>query len=243
MKARHNISFCILGPALLLSSALLATSCSKKDPDKIAEAQDCLDKASANEAPACVEKISGLESEAAYSIRCSAALIYQGLTDPTRLVDIAKQMQSSGGNSTAAIGLLSFSKPDIDTAVTLANQALEDCGKAGSAGRVLLASMASMATAINKAGIGAVVTACDPAAANYDSANCQQAVSNAVCSADSSTLGQAAQAAYTQGCQGSAQENSSVCAQYAAALAAGTTSDEVGAQLKDDLKGSGSCPP
>lgn len=230
-----------ISPLLLLALTLTA-GCAMKDSDKVADAQSCLDNGVSTEALACAEKVSGIETEAAYLIRCSATFIYQEFTSPTRLATISTQMSGAGGSPAAAIGLLSFSKPDINTADTMAAQALVDCEKSKSKGMLLLASMARVATNINKAGIGAVVTNCDPSNPSYNATSCATAVGAAVCAADNATLGGAATAAYQQSCQGSSQDSSSVCAQYQAAIAAGATPAAVGASLRNSLSASGTCP-
>jgi hypothetical protein len=231
--------------ALLIALSVVTISCSKKDSDKVAEAQACLDSSDSSNVFSCLEKVEGVDSEAANLIRCSASFIYQEFTDPARLTSISEQMKTSGASSSAvALGLLSFSKTyGASTALQLANAALSYCTAAKSKGMLLLAGMAAIATEVNAAGGGAVVTSCDTSDPGYSAANCQTAVQGAVCASSDTTVGNAALAAYQQGCVGSSQSNSSVCQQFAAASAASSDPSDVGAALKDQIKQGGGCPP
>lgn len=232
---------------LLLTALLSVTlaACEKKDSDKVAEAQDCLDNSASSEALSCLEKIDGVDTEAADLIRCSAHFIYQKFSDPTRLQNISKQMQNSNGAASAsslAIGLLAFSEGGGQRG-TMATEAFNYCKASKSKGMLLLASMSLIATNIDLAGGGAIIAACDPANPSYET-TCEAAIQGAACDAEPEVLGSAAIAAYQQSCQGSAQQNSSVCAQFQG-VAAGQTDNPaaVGQQLQGELQGSGNCPP
>ena len=239
----------IIKPILIISIPFvigLITSCSQKDADKIAEAQACLDKAEASGAYDCVDIIAGIETKAAYLIRCSADFIYQDFTNPNRLIEISEQMQSTGGSgATMAIGLLAFNNTFGATSkLTLATQANTNCTKSESKGMALLASMAYIATTIDASGAADIAADCDSTAPGYNPATCESSVNSAICDMDETTLGMTAIATYNSSCVGGSQSGSAMCAIYEAAGAGapGASAAAVGAVLADDLNSSGSCP-
>lgn len=226
---------------LVLAVALvLSVGCKKKDIDSISEAQDCLDSSTSSTALACMEKVNGLDSEAANLIRCSANFIYQEFTSPTRLAGIAEQMKNSGGASpAAAMGLLAFGKPSATAAGPLAADTLVYCQKAKSKGMLLLAAMAQIATSASVAlNNTTLIDDCNPNSGSYNSATCEATAKAAICGASSATIGQAALAAYQQSCLGSSQQNSTVCAQFAAATSGTTDAATIGT----NVKGANGCP-
>ena len=227
--------------AVLILGLIAFTGCGgAKDVDKVADAQSCLDTSTSNTALACLDKIDGVDTEAAHLIRCSAEFIYQQFTDPNRLAKISVQLQqagSSASNATAtALGLLSFTQTyGTQTASQLATYALNECTAAKSPGMTLLASMAQIATAVAAAGASNVVSQCDSSQPGFNASSCQTAVQTAVTCADPATVGNAALAAYQQGCSG-AQSSSTVCQQYAAAVAAGNGNPStIGSQLQSQI--------
>ena len=226
-----------------LASLLLASACAKKDSDKISEAQDCLDKATSSTALLCMEKVSGVESEAADLIRCSSIFVYEEFASPAKLANISDQLKTPGAHSpTTAIGLLSFSKPDNGGAQSDAYsaKALDYCTKAKSKGMTLLASMARISTSLAAAlGGTTIVDACSGATTT----GCQAAVTSAACSAPPAVVGAAALAAYQQSCATGSQSASSVCTQFAAASANGTLgAAAVGTAVQTNLHGGSACP-
>lgn len=228
----------------LFSLALGTSACGKKDSDKVAEAQSCLDSSTSSTALSCMEKVDGVDSEAANLIRCSANFIYQEFTDPSRLTKIADQMKSSGGSSAGAIGLLAFSKASGSTTATqLMQETSTYCVASKSKGMILLSQMAMVGTTLANLAGSAVVTKCDTSDPSYDPAQCQAAVQSTVCSADSATLGNAALTAYSQSCVGSSQSSSSVCQQFEQVTAGTTDPSTIGTNLQTQLNNNTSCPP
>jgi hypothetical protein len=223
-------------PVLILA-AFTALSCQKKEIDSISEAQDCLDTSTASTALECMQKVEGIETEGAYLIRCSANFIYQEFTSPTRLANIAEQMKAENASPLAAIGLLAFSKPaDPNERANLSAATMEFCAKAKSKGMHLLASMAQIATVASTA-LGdqeQLVNDCNPESPSYDPQTCQDTAKDAVCAAPPAAMGQAALAAYQQSCLGSSQQNSSVCAEFAAITNGTTDPAVIGANLQDE---------
>lgn len=224
-------------------SLLFASSCQKKDSDKVAEAQACLDKATADTALACMDKVSGVEGEAADMIRCSANFIYQKFADPLRLSRIADQMKSGAGTSSAsmALALLSFSRPDDAGAKALAVETSKYCVSSKSKGMILLSQMALVGSTM-AAAVAGLAQDCDASSATYDATTCHNQVVAAACQADAATLGTAALTAYQQSCQGSSQADSSVCQQFAQVTAGQTDPTTIGEGLQTQLNDGTTCP-
>lgn len=231
--------------ALCALSLFLCSSCEKKDSDKVAEAQACLDAATADTALLCMEKVSGVNTESANLIRCSANFIYQRFTDPTRLSKIADQMKTGSGASSAAtaIGLLAFGRPTSAQALALMQETSSYCVASKSKGMILLSQMALIGTTLSNLVAGAaLITTCDTSDPAYDATACKDAVKDAACDADSATLGNAALTAYGQSCQGSSQSNSSVCQQFATVTAGTTDPTTIGENLQTQLNDNTACP-
>lgn len=226
--------------------ALVLGGCAKTEADKIYDAQACLDKSTSGTALACMDKLEGATSEAAYLIRCSAHFIYQEFTEPARLANVADALKNSSGGASAAsalaLGLMAFTKPDTSGADTYAAEALDYCTKAKSKGMILLSSMARIATSVVAAGGAAVITSCDTSSPGYNSATCQASVATAICSAPDEVVGNAALTAYQQSCVGGSQSASSMCEQFGAASSGTSDPTTVGEALQDQIKGSGGCP-
>lgn len=190
----------------------LMISCAETDQDKIRDAQACLDKATAATASACMTKVNGLTSKASYLIRCSAMMIKQGLSDPTKLSSIMTAM-SGGSNPTGnAMTAIMFSSNGGGTPnaadQTDATNASNYCYLSGSPGLNMLGFLANLATFTNiqtANGNAATMTA--------------YAVSNAATLANTGSNAAMLAASYQQNCSGGSSAYSTFCTQYATAIA------------------------
>lgn len=229
MEVRLNKFY--FGLILMIS---FLSSCKKSDADSVADAQRCLDKSTSSTVNACLDYVQGIETEAAYLIRCSASFIFQDFTNPTRLSNIAEQMKNSGSSSsTVALGMLSFSKPtDVNQAASLANSTFQDCVKSKSKGMILLSAMANIASSANAAGVGDIVDKCDSTSPGYNATDCENATKDGICNASPATVGNATLIAYQQSCLGSNQQNSSVCTDFATATNGTTDPATIGANVQ-----------
>ena len=202
--------------------ALVATSCGKKDADKIGEAQACLDSATAATATACMEKVSGLESTQAYVIRCAATFIAESFDTPTKITSAYNNMNGTGsGASDASSSLTAMSALTFST-TTAADANLAYCNKSASKGLMMLSGIANMATHLKS------FASCTT---NFD-ATCLTNATND--SATQAAVGAAAAAAYTSSCAGTQTTNAQFCTQFSTAVtAAGGTSNSscLGKQL------------
>jgi hypothetical protein len=140
--------------SLLLGLTLLTSGCGKEtDADKIADAQSCLDRATANEAAECVSKVDGIESEAAYLIRCAGKFVKEGYSNPSKLANafsnIAGSESSGAADSLSVMAALAFSAeatPALNS--TSAQEAFGYCEKANSKGMIMLAGFVQTATVL-----------------------------------------------------------------------------------------------
>lgn len=135
--------------SFLLSVTLLGCG-SAKDVDKIGDAQQCLNTSTASTAMSCTSKVDGMTSTGSYNIRCAAAFIREGFTDPTKYTTAFSQLNGSGGTANF-MGLVSFSSAqNITTDASNANTTFSDCYSAGAKGKTLISAFGYFSTALMK---------------------------------------------------------------------------------------------
>lgn len=148
---------------LTLIVSLMQPGCGEKDRDKLGDAQNCLDKSAPSTAKACMDKISGNESAAAYTLRCASVFIAQGFDKPDRYISAFDQLNQNPtcpGGCSSTLGLmqvLSFSANGSGLGnATQRNANLADsaeafnyCQKSGSQSYYLLSSIVRSATILN----------------------------------------------------------------------------------------------
>lgn len=143
-----------IGITSFIVLAYLLTGCGKKtDQDNVAGAQACLDDWNYQNPPypisSCTSQVEGIDSAAADLIRCSAELIQEGFSDPTRLSSAISKLNSGSGASQTLeyLGVMSFRSGSSSTEnLENAAKAQQLCDKSGSKGLILLASAANIAT-------------------------------------------------------------------------------------------------
>lgn len=216
---------------LFVVFAIPFAGCSKNsESEKIADAQDCLDRSTSDTALACMSKVEGLTSSSANLIRCSAYFIDQGFSEASRLSQVVEKLNESGdqdGSTVAALTFMAFSaeKYDLTTNYNLSETAFTACSKSNSGGLIYLSSMTRIATAAMN-----VIPGYDPTSGVPPT---EQQIEDAICDpsrspATSIAIGSAAQVAYQQNCAGKDISGDPVCQQYKEALDAGTTPEEIG---------------
>ena len=166
-----TILFTILVPLALL------TSCETPEDRQLASAQTCIDNATtADDADRCYEIVSGLESEKAYLVRCSANFIAQGFTGPrfATAFQRLKDNPSSGQDPMATVmAYLVFTR----TSTThTADNALTNCTRANVRSMVRLATMAKLATFIATVGLGSIPASADPLSGSFNPATISTAI-------------------------------------------------------------------
>jgi hypothetical protein len=97
---------------IVCSLVFVTTSCSKKadDLDLVIEAQECLDKYSqeGGDINVCAKKVEGIETPAAYGIRCSIGYIREGLTTSALIAAFAELETTDAQNVRDFLNLISF---------------------------------------------------------------------------------------------------------------------------------------
>lgn len=206
--------------ALSLSAVLV--SCGPKQADKIGQAQLCIDKAGQGEAAACLEKISGIETESASLLRCSAGFIDEGFTQPTRFKSAFQALSGNGGNKTEAfMGVLAFSsKTTANANSTFAEETYQHCVKSNAKGFMLLGSMAKAATTLSSLA-GGFTNGSQPSETDISNA-INTAVNDPTARA---AIGSAVATTYTASCKSGTQSNESLCKDLDSALGGVDISD------------------
>lgn len=212
-------------------------ACAPSNADKIADAQDCLDRSTSDTALSCLSKVDGVETSGAQLVRCSAYFIDQGFGDPGRLSRVSEELNrdNGGGGGSSTIAVLSFmafssAKYDKTTNLNFSETAFTACQASSSKGMIYLSSMTRIATVA----LG-LVTLYDPQTGTPPTeAQIREGLCTNANPASRAVIGSATRAAYEQNCKG--KENPDpVCQEYAAAVNAGTTDESIGQQLETNL--------
>ena len=217
----------ILRIALVCSFALPFAACEPDQDRAVADAQSCIDSAVAATAPTCVAMVAGIESSAAYAIRCSAHYIVNGVTGAR----FAGAFQSIKDNSsttsplTAAFGYLSFS---ATSGADGSDQTLADCQKSEVPSLARIALLTSTATLLRTATGATVAPAAD---GSIDAAQMKTIIQQF--SGSPSALGNLAIQVNSSFCAaGSSLESNKVCTDLSGAIQAGAGDPStIGTQL------------
>lgn len=193
---------------VLVGLALVgAIGCGKKDSDKIAEAQACLDSSTGAAALSCANKVDGLSSKESYLIRCSAAFIAEGIAEPATLVQAFQNLDAATNPVSTFMNILAFdmnNDPTEDKA--FAQATFNNCNSAGNPGFVLIAGYANMATAIS-----AVATV------NLSDGISPTEVTDII-AAGPDAIAATATAVYTTSCTTGNESNAELCAELGTAI-------------------------
>ncbi|MEK6773307.1 MAG: hypothetical protein AABY64_05170 [Bdellovibrionota bacterium] len=161
-------------------SLLVFASCgSEKETDKIGDAQICLNKATdLASSNACLTKIEGIESTAAYGVRCNGSFIAEGFASPTKYITALSSLNGAGGTA-GFMGLVTFtSAGTFSTDLSNASTTFTNCLNSGAKGTTLLSSFGYLAMAIynyaKTTGNAATQTACanTPSSGSYPFSGC-----------------------------------------------------------------------
>jgi hypothetical protein len=223
---------------VILTSTFLFGCGSATDVDKIGDAQQCLNSATATTAMSCTTKVEGLSSTGAYNIRCAAAFVREGFANPTKYTTAFSNL-SNGQGTASFMGLVSFSSTGvIATDAANANTTFNDCYNAAAKGKTLISAFGYFSTALLNFFAGTGATACKtPTSGAYNLDTCMQqaAIANpqylldiaSTSTADSSASGLVQSAigsviisTYTISCSGTGA-NKELCSTLQKAIAAG----------------------
>lgn len=225
-----------MGCVLVLTLFLVA--CSKKsDQDKVAEAQNCLDGATSATFQTCVDMVQGLETKAAYTIRCIGKFVEEGFNESTRLSSAMNNLSSSGSSSQtlSIMAVMAFQK-NASLAVNTANAqaAMNYCSQGNSKGLTMLSMLSSVAT-----------TAAEVAnlTGNLNSTNLQAAMASIAANPTASTaVGNAVLAAYQANCTSGATTAGGLCTQLSSAVGSNTNNPQAIGQAIATCYGAPSTP-
>lgn len=199
--------------AITLTALLTGCEAEQNEKDMLAEAQYCLDKATATTAGACMDKIEGLTSAQAYALRCAEGFITAGITSPRNLGDAMAAISGTGGTA-SMLAALSF--PDT----TAANSTFEACNLSQQNGMALIGAMAKSATVLAQAAgvLGACATSgnCGTALTAQMDALYQDLNSGTPSEATIATIGAitgSVSTVYGTTCSGGTNTNSDICKQ------------------------------
>lgn len=198
-------------------STLLLTACSEKEADLIADAQSCLDTATAATAASCVAKVDGIESKGAYLIRCVGKFVEEGFNDPQRIKSAMEQIDG-GGEATESLAMMTVmafkSSATKSVNETNATAAFNHCNRGASKGLILLSSLARTATTV------ASLAASVPNPQNMTPAELDAAMNEVKNNpAAQEAVGQAAVAVYNTSCvNNSGETTGNFCTQFQAAI-------------------------
>lgn len=199
----------------ILFSALTVVSCGPNDADKVGEAQLCIDKSTKGTAAACLEKVQGIETKGAYTLRCSAGFIDEGFTQPARFKQAFDALgTNSSSNTESFLGILAFSSKSTPTLnSSFANETYNHCVKSEAKGLMLLGSMAKTATTLSTLA-GSFVNGSQPTTTDIQTA-ITSAMSDPTAKA---SIGSAVATTYATSCQTGQKADAALCTQMDAAL-------------------------
>ena len=205
------------------SALIFLVSCAEKESDKIGDAQNCLDTATQANVSKCLDKLGSIDNQAANTIRCAGAFIEEGFDDPSKFLTAFEQLENSsaGGSSTLGfMGALAFSTQ------ARADNAVEVCKKSESRGFILLSTMTGLATTLSTFASISI----DP---NNPPTQAQMEAALSSCNSDSceAAIGNLTISLYENSCSDGTTSNEQVCSEVSQAIAAGSTPEEIGAQL------------
>lgn len=192
---------------LISTFSLLSISCEEKDDNKLAAAQECLDKlndsSGAASALACEEKISGLTSPQSYVVRCAVRFIVGGVTS-SDIVSAFSSYDSAPENQKAAILMAALAQDTPD----MAANTVAACKSSKVPSLDYIASISQVGTLMVRN------------SGNSDPAVFLPNCASAAATCDAATIGTAVTSMYGVYCVGDAAENQT-CQEINSAIQAG----------------------
>jgi hypothetical protein len=198
--------------------ALGFMGCKETETDKVADAQFCIDQATAANVGECVAKVAGIETRAAYVIRCTAKFVEEGYTEGDKIFLALEQLDnaSSSDQGPAMMTVLAFTAAGTsnstqwDLNISNASLAVSYCKQAQLDTLLSIATIAATASVAGKFGSLASAGDVKAALATASSDPAAQLV-----------IGNAVIASYEANCKGEeASAPGNTCAQFDAAIAA-----------------------
>jgi len=224
---------------ILMGLLIFNSGCNKEtDADKIADAQSCLDIATASEAAACVAKVDGIESEGAYLIRCAGKFVKEGYNNPAKLSGALTNISgTNNGGATGSLAMMAALSFTTETTSALnaasALEAVTFCEKSKSKGLILLSGLTQIATSLWSVGQALTLIGSTPPTGAELEALMGSLAGNAVAQA---AVGSAVVAIYDSSCTGTnVSSPGNYCQQFTSAVSTVTGGTEnpagIGAQI------------
>lgn len=218
--------------ALALFALLLNVGCESADDRQLASAQSCLDDARTEaDANLCIEKVAGIETPAAYLVRCSANFIAQGFTG-TRVASAFERMNDDTGTSGSdpMINIMGYLVFTGNSSYHNVGATVLNCQKSGVRSMERLALVAQLAT--ETASLGGITNLEDLDPSTIDHDQLMQTIKTAIDAvaaktpAELAALGQVAINLNSSLCgAGSSFEGEEVCNYMSDALAQAGSND------------------
>lgn len=203
----------IIGLTLTAALSFAITGCETEDDNKLASAQECLDKLRDSDADsvaqACAEKVAGLTSPASYLIRCSVDFFVGGVK-ATQIVAAYDGLQSAAEKDKAPILMVLLAQDSTAEAATT----LSDCTKSEVPSLIYLATVSQLGTLFEFPTVAN--GGFNPADPDTFLDHCAAAPGNC----DDTAIGSAVVGMYDIYCIGDAAENE-VCSEINSAIVAG----------------------
>jgi hypothetical protein len=179
--------------AFLLCACLLFGGCKETNADKVADAQECLDRYAregGGDLALCEAYISGLTTPAAQGIRCATGFIREGFGSAQSFIDAFAAIETVSGSSVRTfLNLVSFDSAGVgdstkvDSNYNAANNVYSNCAGSNAKGATLIATFGFLTNVLYK----------------YECDNLPGSGSMATCAMDDSALGFALAIAVTDG--------------------------------------------
>lgn len=199
---------------LLALFGVCLTSCEQGDDDRLAQAQNCLDRSTQSTVSECELMVAGIAGPAAGLIRCSANFITQGFTGSrfANAFRVLKESQTGINSTVAMVSYLVFTVGGNDTARRAAAQtAVTNCTSSGLKGMIMFANFAVTATELS---VGLTIDPANPP----DPADLQANLA----AGDDTTIANSVTAINSVYCSGSGSANADFCATIADAADEGS---------------------
>lgn len=149
---------------LLALLFLMVSSCGPKEVDKLGEAQACINTATPDEVDGCLEKIEGIQSTGADSLRCAGYFMREGILDAATLVQAFSNLGSESGSTADRMGnfmsLVTFTKsaPDWSTNESRARDTFNVCFQSQGRATTFIATFTSFSASLMNYGSQSAVT-------------------------------------------------------------------------------------
>ena len=155
--SHFGVSVTLLGA--LLSAVFLISGCKESNADKVADAQECLDRygREGGDLAVCEAFVEGLTSPAAHGIRCASGFIREGFTDAQTFIDAFATISTvNPGTLATFLDTISFNSAGtmgagpIDTNYNNANKVYGSCASSLAKGATMISTFSFLTNILYK---------------------------------------------------------------------------------------------